>query len=109
MLGLGIGEAAAGIAMIRASVSFIKENISTAKDIGEIAEHIDNLFVGQSKINKQSKMAPGQFSIGAIARETVDAKLAAASARMAAPRDRRTVGWSVGPAGLGGPLIHNVL
>lgn len=77
MLGLGIGEAAAGIAMIRASVSFIKENISTAKDIGEIAEHIDNLFVGQSKVNKQTKMAPGQFSIGAIARETVDAKLAA--------------------------------
>ena len=75
MLGLGIGEAAAGIAMIRASVSFIKENISTAKDIGEIAEHIDNLFVGQSKVNKQSKMAPGQFSIGSIARETVDAKL----------------------------------
>jgi len=76
MLGLGIGEAAAGIAMIRASVSFIKQNISTCKDIGEIAEHIDNLFVGQSKVNKQSKMVPGQFSIGAIARETVDAKLA---------------------------------
>ena len=77
MLGLGIGEAAAGIAMIRASVSFIKENVNTCKDIGELASSIDNLFEGKSKIDRNNtKGVSGTFSIGDIARETVDAKLA---------------------------------
>ena len=77
VLGLGIGEVAAGAAMIRASVSFIKENINTCKDIGELASSIDNLFVGKSKIDKNNtKGVSGTFSIGDIARETVDAKLA---------------------------------
>jgi len=77
VLGLGIGEVAAGAAMIRASVSFIKENVNTCKDIGELASSIDNLFVGKSKIDKNnSKGVSGTFSIGDIARETVDAKLA---------------------------------
>ena len=78
MLGFGIGEVAAGAAMIKASVSFIKENINTCKDIGEIADQIDQLFIGKSKLDraKNKKLAPGQFSIGSIARETVDNKLA---------------------------------
>tara|TARA_A100001015_G_scaffold243394_1_gene278320 strand:+ start:818 stop:1297 length:480 start_codon:yes stop_codon:yes gene_type:complete len=77
VLGLGIGEVAAGAAMIRASVSFIKENVNTCKDIGELASSIDNLFVGKSKIDKNNtKGVSGTFSIGDIARETVDAKLA---------------------------------
>ena len=77
VLGLGIGEVAAGAAMIRASVSFIKENVNTCKDIGELASSIDNLFVGKSKIDKNNtKGVAGTFSIGDIARETVDAKLA---------------------------------
>ena len=77
VLGLGIGEVAAGAAMIRASVSFIKENVNTCKDIGELASSIDNLFIGKSKIDKNNtKSVSGTFSIGDIARETVDAKLA---------------------------------
>ena len=77
VLGLGIGEVAAGAAMIRASVSFIKENVNTCKDISELASSIDNLFIGKSKIDKNNtKSVSGTFSIGDIARETVDAKLA---------------------------------
>ena len=52
MLGFGIGEVAAGAAMIKASVSFIKENINTCKDIGEIADQIDQLFIGKSKLDR---------------------------------------------------------
>ena len=40
-------EAMAGIALVKASVEFIKSNIDTAKDIGEIAGAVDDLFRGQ--------------------------------------------------------------
>ena len=39
-----IAEIMAGISLVKASVDFIKSNIDTAKDIGEIAGAVDGLF-----------------------------------------------------------------
>ena len=41
-----IAEILAGIALVKSSVDFIKSNIQTAQDIGEIAGAIDGLFQG---------------------------------------------------------------
>ena len=77
-----IAETLAGISLIKASVDFIKSNIDTAKDIGEIAGAVDGLFRGQEEINKKrSKNASvgmaDQFGIKTVAQEVIDAKLAA--------------------------------
>ena len=76
-----IAEILAGIALVKASVSFIKDNISTCKDIGDIAGAVDNLLKGKDEVNrKRSKKGLGvreQFDTSHIARETIDAKLAA--------------------------------
>ena len=77
-----VAEVMAGITLVKASVDFIKSNINTAKDIGEIAGAIDGLFKGhdelQSKRSKQSGMGlKDQFGIKNIAQETIDAKIAA--------------------------------
>ena len=76
-----IGEAMAGIALIKASVDFIKSNIDTAKDIGEIAGAVDGLFRGQEEINKKRSKNAGigmadQFGIKTVAQEVIDAKIA---------------------------------
>ena len=46
-----VSTALAGIALVKASVNFIKDNINTAKDIGDIAGQIDGLFRGQKEVN----------------------------------------------------------
>jgi len=76
-----IAETLAGISLIKASVDFIKSNIDTAKDIGEIAGAVDGLFRGQEDINKQRNKNAGasmadQFGIQSVAQEVIDAKLA---------------------------------
>lgn len=76
-----ISTALAGIALVQQSVSFIKSNISTAKDIGEIAGAIDNLFAGEKQVqearNKKSGTGLGdQFGVDTVAKEIIDAKLA---------------------------------
>lgn len=48
-----VAEIMAGIALVKASVEFIKSNIDTAKDIGEIAGAVDGLFRGQEEIEKR--------------------------------------------------------
>ena len=77
-----IAETLAGISLLKASVDFIKSNIDTAKDIGEIAGAVDGLFRGHDEIqaerSKKSKMGIGdQFGIKNVAQEIIDAKLAA--------------------------------
>ena len=77
-----IAETLAGISLLKASVDFIKSNIDTAKDIGEIAGAVDGLFRGHDEVqaerSKKSKMGIGdQFGIKNIAQEIIDAKLAA--------------------------------
>jgi hypothetical protein len=76
-----IAEVLAGISLVKASVDFIKSNINTAKDIGEIAGAIDGLFKGNDELQKQrtKKAKPGlgdQFGIQSVAQEVIDAKLA---------------------------------
>ena len=39
-----VAEVLTGIALVQQSVKFIKDNINTAKDIGDIASQIDDLF-----------------------------------------------------------------
>lgn len=76
----------AGIALVQQSVSFIKSNISTAKDIGEIAGAIDGLFSGEKQVqearNRKSGTGLGdQFGVDTVAKEIIDAKLAQESLR----------------------------
>jgi hypothetical protein len=76
-----VAEILAGIALVKSSVDFIKSNIDTAKDIGEIAGAIDGLFKGteecQKARNKKSKPSLGdQFGIKSVAQEIIDAKIA---------------------------------
>jgi RNase H-fold protein (predicted Holliday junction resolvase) len=76
-----IAEIMAGISLVKASVDFIKSNIDTAKDIGEIAGAVDGLFRGQEDINKKRSKNAGvgvadQLGIKTVAQEVIDAKLA---------------------------------
>ena len=74
-----IAETLAGIALVKSAVDGIKSAIGTANDIGEIAGHIDNLFLGEQQAQKarNKKSGVNQFDVSSVARETIDAKLAA--------------------------------
>jgi len=75
-----VAEILAGIALVKSSVEFIKSNIDTCKDIGELGGAIDKLLKGKDEVNKKQGKGPGvreQFDTSHIARETIDAKLAA--------------------------------
>ena len=80
-----VAEILAGIALVKSSVDFIKSNIDTCKDIGELGSHIDALFRGKDEADrKQSQRGLGfkeQFDTAHIAREAIDAKLAAEKLR----------------------------
>ena len=74
-------ETLAGIALVKSAVNGIKGAISTAKDISEIAGDIDKLFTGEQQIQKnKQKRSSNPFTVGSVARETTDAKLAALAA-----------------------------
>lgn len=71
-----------GIALLKSSVDFIKSNISTAQDIGQIAGQIDALFTGQKQVQEASNKKSGvgladQFGVQSVAKEMIDARLAA--------------------------------
>ena len=76
-----IAEILAGIALVKSSVDFIKSNIDTCKDIGEIGGAIDGLLKGHQEVNKKSGQRglgfKEQFDTTHIASETIDAKIAA--------------------------------
>ena len=75
-----VAEILAGMALVRSSVDFIKGNIDTCKDIGDVGGAIDKLLKGKDEVNKKQGKGPGvreQFDTAHIARETIDAKLAA--------------------------------
>jgi len=78
-----VAEILAGIALVKSSVDFIKSNISTAKDIGDIAGQIDNLFRGEQEAQKARNKKAGvdTFSVNSVAQEVIDAKLAAEKLR----------------------------
>ena len=75
-----VAEVLTGIALVKQATDFIKQNIETAKDIGDIAGEIDNLIKGESESQKaRFKKARGfsNFDTESVAQETIDAKLAA--------------------------------
>ena len=74
-----IAETLAGIALVKSAVDSIKSAIGTANDISEIAGHIDNLFLGEQQAQKarNKKSGASQFNVNTVAKETIDAKLAA--------------------------------
>ena len=48
-----ISTALAGLALVKKSVEFIKSNISTAKDIGDIINHVDAAMNGEQQLIKE--------------------------------------------------------
>ena len=48
-----VAEVLTGIALVKKSVDFIKENISTVQDIQGIAKQIDGFFEGEAQMNKK--------------------------------------------------------
>ena len=86
-----VAETLAGLALINSTVKGIKGVITTAKDISEVAGQIDNLFKGKEEVKKQSHPLASKWdsflhntlgstadslSIGSIAKETIEEKLA---------------------------------
>ena len=77
-----VAEILAGIALVKASVDFVKGNINTAKDIGEIAGQISAALSGQRDCAKARAKDKGmsikqQFGSDSPAQAVIDAKLAA--------------------------------
>ena len=72
-----ISTALTGIALVQKSVDFIKQNISTANDIKDIAGALDGLFAGEKQIQQErfgNKSVLGQTKD--VAHSVIDAKLA---------------------------------
>ena len=66
-----------GFKLVKQSVDFIKQNISTAKDIGDLIGHIDKAMAGeQQAIKARDKANVDVFAVENVAKEVVEAKLA---------------------------------
>ena len=77
-----VAEVLTGISLVKASVDFIKSNISTCQDISQIAGQIDDLFRGEKEVQKARAKKSGkglgdQFGVDTVAKEVIDAKIAA--------------------------------
>lgn len=72
-----ISTALAGIALVKKSVDFVKQQIQTCNDIGDIIGHIDKAMMGeQQTIKARDKANVDVFATENIAKEVIDAKLA---------------------------------
>tara|TARA_Y100001937_G_scaffold114008_1_gene163276 strand:+ start:132 stop:620 length:489 start_codon:yes stop_codon:yes gene_type:complete len=76
-----VAEVLAGIALVKQSVDFIKSNIATVKDISQLGTQLENLMDGNAQVQK-AKLERGnsvsdQLGIKSVAKEVIDAKLAA--------------------------------
>ena len=76
-----VAEVLTGIALVKQATDFIKSNIDTVRDIGEIGDTIEDLFKGEEECQKarakKSSIGMGdQLGIKAVAQEIIDAKLA---------------------------------
>ena len=77
-----VAEILTGIALVKQATDFIKSNIDTCKDIGELAGSIDDLFRGEQEAQKarakKSKFGfADQMGVTTVAQEIIDGKLAA--------------------------------
>ena len=77
-----VAEVLTGIALVKQATDFIKSNIDTVKDIGEIGDTIEDLFKGEEECQKARAKKAGvggvgdQLGIKSVAQEVIDAKLA---------------------------------
>jgi len=72
-----ISAALAGIALVKKSVDFIKTNIGTVQDIGDIIGHVDKALNGQQQVIKErDSKNVDHFAVENVAKEVIDAKLA---------------------------------
>ena len=70
-------EVIAGIGLVNSAAEQIKKVITHANDVSKVAKHIDDMFEGQSQINKKrSQYSSSTFSVHKVAEETINAKLA---------------------------------
>ncbi len=78
-----VAEVLTGIALVKQATDFIKSNINTVKDIGQMADKIDDLFRGEHEAQKARNKKAGvdTFSVNSVAQEVIDAKLAAEKLR----------------------------
>ena len=78
-----VAEVLTGIALVKQATDFIKSNINTVKDVGQIAGQIDDLFRGEHEAQKARNKKAGvdTFSVNSVAQEVIDAKLAAEKLR----------------------------
>lgn len=72
-----VTAALTGIALVKKSVDFIKSNIQTCQDIGQIFGHIDAALNGQQECIKiRDKKGADPFATENVAQEIIDAKIA---------------------------------
>lgn len=76
-----VAEILAGIALVKASAAAIKEGVSAAKSMGDLAGDIDALFEGNKQCQKARAKKSGmslkdQLGAGSAAQEVIDARLA---------------------------------
>ena len=86
-----VAETLAGLSLINASVKAIRGVIGTCQDVSEIADQIDSVITGTKEVHSKSHplatkwdnfigkklgASADKFSLGAIAKETIDEKLA---------------------------------
>ena len=72
-----VTTALAGIALVKKSVDFIKSNIQTCQDIGQIMGHIDNAMNAEQQVIKaRDKKGADPFATENVAQEIIAAKLA---------------------------------
>ena len=68
-----------GIALVKKSVDFVKSNISTCQDIGELIGHVDDALNGQQQTIKEREKKgadPFETNTKKIAQEVISVKLA---------------------------------
>jgi hypothetical protein len=86
-----VAETLAGLSLINSAVKAIRGVIGTCQDVSEIADQIDSVITGTKEVHTKSHplaskwdnfigkklgASASKFSLGAIAKETIDEKLA---------------------------------
>jgi len=66
-----------GIKLVRQSVDFVKQQIQTCNDIGELVGHIDKAMMGEQQVIKaRDSKNVDHFAVENVAQEVIDARLA---------------------------------
>ena len=68
-------EIITGITLVNKAAEQIKKLVTNANDVSKLAKHIDDMFEGESQINKKRNKR-SMFSVHSVAEETINAKLA---------------------------------